>query len=947
MDMTATLRLLGHPALEREGASRVVSTRPKTLALLGLLVAGHNRPISREWLAQTLWPDDEPAQARANLRRHLHLLRQAIGKDTLLLARQTVRWNPKSALDVDVLLFERGAEEADERAVDLYRGEFCQGVLDESLQPHRLGYRIIYEGLLNALVSQALERERHADVVRLAKRALALDPLSENTVRALMRARESLGDRTGALNEYRALCARLRADLDTQPEHETTAVFEALLYAGDAARSPTNLPPEETSFVGREPDLERLGDTVRAHQVVSIVGTGGLGKTRLARRFAANHLARYAKGAFLVPVEPGDEPADLWRRIAAAIGFVHPGDPSERIVQELEAGNALLVFDACEHAAQAAREVLESLSEQTSAHLIATTRRRLTARHECVIELPPLDAPASADTAPDLLLQYSAYRLFVERATADSPALRASAHADIIVELIRKLDALPLAIELAAARTRVFPLHILLQRFGTSRVPAKLEETIASSYAVLSPEQQRAFCALSTFSGSFSLNAAEAVCAAPVEAAIAELVEASLLQTVREAEDIRYRMLDVIRSFASEHIGGDPDLRLRHARYYAQLTDAYQPHFRSAREIEYFRHADADAENFNSALRWTCKHDPALGIRLARSVMHYCVFRWNLAAITDLVERVRALPLDAVDSKARAAMLLTSGLIAKAQVAPDRAEADLREARELFRQHGNAIDEIEALFALSVVIFNQGRFEEVLPLFEQLISMQRTMGDELGATQTTLNMAAALMSLGDLERALELQRQALESFERLHFARGMGYAYRAMSLTFNRLERIDEAMKAARASVTVFETVDDCGWLADALALLSNQLSEVGRYREALPYVRRALHLLLVNAPPLQTRAVCQAAFETAAGLGHPESAALALGKAEELSRKHRLFNLQHYEDYLRHIREGVCRQLGEVQFRVLCAEGATMRLNSLSGAFDALEEGRSALLQR
>lgn len=938
MGIATTLHLLGYPTVEQDGTSRIISTRPKTLALLGLLVAGHRRPISREWLAETLWPDAEAAQARANLRRHIHMLRQAIGSDVLLLARQTIRWNPESTLDVDVFQLERSAAEPDERTAGSYGGEFCQSVYDESLEPHRLAYRTLYENLLDALVSHALLRERHTDVVRLAKRALAHNPLREVTVRALMRALESLGDRVGALNEYRALCARLSSDLGTQPEPETVALFEALLYAGDTGRSPTNLPPEETSFVGREDDLERLGATVRAQHVVSIVGTGGLGKTRLARRFAAHHLGRYTTGAFLISVEPGDEPADLWRRIAAAIGFVRPGDPRAQIASELSSKNLLLIFDSCEHASQAAGEVLERLSEQTSAHLIATTRRRLRIRNECILELHPLELPASVESVSDLLLRYSAYRLFVERAAAASPTFRATQNTKLIVELLRKLDALPLAIELAAARIRAFPLHTLLQQLGTSRVPESLEDTIASSYAVLSPEQRRVFCALSTFSSSFSLDAAEAVCAAPIEETIAELVEASLLQTVREADDVRYRMLDAIRVFASERIDENPELRVRHARYYMQLMNEYRPHFRSAREIEFFRRADADAENVNSALRWAGENDSTLAASLARSVVHYCVFRWNLAAITEVVERIVALPLDAVDVETRAAILLTSGLLAKAIIAPDRAEVDLRKARELFRHQENAVEEIEALFALTVVIFNQGRFEEALPLFEQLISMQRRMGDELGATQTTLNLAAALMSLDKLEIALELQQQALEAFERLHFARGMGYAYRAKSLTFNRLGRDDEAFEAARASVAVFETVDDSGWLADALALLSNQLSEVGRYREALPFVRRALHLLLENALPLQTRNVCQAAFETAAGLGYPKIAALALGIANELIRKHRLFVTPTYEVYLSRIEERVSRQLGEVQFRVLCAEATTMSLESFSHAFDALE---------
>lgn len=944
--MTTTLRLFGHPTLEQGGASHIVATRPKTLALLGLLVAGHSRPLSREWLAQRLWPDDESDQARANLRRHLHMLRQTIGNDSLLLTRQTVQWNSRCSLEVDALQFERGAKAIDERAAELYRGEFCQGVSEESLEPHRLSYRILYDELLSSLIAQALDLEQHHDVVRLAKRALALNPLNETTVRALMRARESLGDRTGALNEYRALYARLRAELETEPERDTTSIFESLLYSTETTQSPTNLAPEETSFVGREADIERLEDAVGACHPVSVVGTGGLGKTRLASRFAANRLSQYPKGVFLVQVEQGDVPANLWRRIAAAIGAIHPGDASERILAYLEDGDALLIFDACEHAVQAAREVVESLGEHTSAHIIATTRHRLGAKRERIIDLQPLELPSSATNAPDLV-QYSAYRLFVERAAAASPAFRANTNTELIVKLLRKLDAVPLAIELAAARTRVFPLHMVLRQFGNSRASAKLEETIASSYAILSPEQQRAFCALSTFSGSFTLQAAEAVCAAPVESEIAELVEASLLQTVRGPEYVRYRMLDVIRSFASEHINGIPDLRLRHARYYMQLANSYQPHFRSAQEIEYFRRADADAENFNSALRWACEHDPTLGVRLARSIVHYCVFRWDFAALSDFVEHAYSLPDIAVNSTTRAAMLLTSGLIAKAQVNPDRAEKDLREACELFRQHENGTDEIEALFALSVVIFNQGRFQETLPLFEQLISMQRAKGDEIGATQTTLNMAAALMSLDNLEQALELQQQALESFERLHFARGMGYAFRAKSLSYSRLQRTDEAIDAARASIAVFETIDDRDWLADALALLSNQLSEIGRYGEAFPYVRRALQLLVGNALPVQTRNVCQAAFEMAAGLGYPEIAALALGKADELSRKHRLFTTEYYNDYLRRIRERVCEQLGEVRFRVLYAEGAMMKLHSLSGAFDALEDSRSTPLQR
>jgi predicted ATPase/DNA-binding SARP family transcriptional activator len=937
------LRLFGHPALEEADHSASLALREKALALATLLATSGERPLSRVWLGAALWPDADAVQGRANLRRHVHILRRAFGDDVLRVDARSVAWNGE-LLDVDVLRFERFAAVDPQRAVDEYRGELCPGLDDDVIAPARERYRSRCLELLAKLLDEARVRADGPSAIAYARRLLELDPLHEPAARALMHELDRAGDAVAAISEYRAFAARLRGELGVVPDEDTVQLFRKLAEERASLHERGNVPAEDSSFVGREDELRRVRDGLQTHGIVTIVGPGGAGKSRLAWRSAALQRRRYANGIWNVAIASDDDADAVWARLAATMGL-QGANAHARVLRRLQEPGALVVLDECERALDVARVFASDLRQDTDVHLIATSRRMLHVAGEVLVEVGELDVPERTTSGTADLLRFSAYRLFVERAVAAKPSFRVGPeNARAIVALLRRVGALPLIVELTAARVRSLSPQQLLERADDAPLSARLDAAIASSYDALDEAARAALATVSIFHGSFSLHAAEALLGKTAADVLPQLCEASLLRARERDDEMRYELLDAVRAYASARLRDASTMRARHAAYFVALAREFGAHFRSPDEVAYFRRADAEAENFAAALRWTAEHDAPAAAALSRSLAYYYVFRWDFATISFAVERLLEAPEGSLGIRERADALLADGLIAKARVHADRAESSLREADDLFDAIGDRAGRAEALFARSVVIFNRGRMDEAIALFDRSIELLRAAGDDFGAAQALLNRAAALTTLAERwEEALALQREALAAFERLGYVRGVGYAYRAISLSLSNLAHMDEAIEAIRASVEIFDVEDDDAWLADALALYANQLCEAGRHAESLPVLRRGLSTVQRAPFPVAERNLCLALFEALVENGAWRDAATAYGRAMSLGKRHALKIAPNYDRYLRPLRERAAAELGEASFRALCVKGGAADVAALLSALDRCAQGNAA----
>lgn len=882
----ALLRLFGHPVLERDGTRTALKVPAKAVALLSIIASNHLRPLSREWLAETLWPDSPASEALANLRRHLHLCLRAIDDDALTLTRTTVQWNAQSQTDVDVIRFDTFSQTQPSLAIQEYSGELCAGISDEILESLRPRYRSAYEVLLRDLIERARAAKDDSQLAVWLQRALNHDPFDETCVRETMELRARNGDRTGALREFNAFVQRLRSELSTEPEAETTALFHRIAGGADEPRIPNNLPNASTTFVGRANELAQLSDALRASRIVTLLGPGGIGKSRLAIRAARMLLPSYRDGAWFVPLDHAATEPAIWERVAQTLGLPASDDRRTAVIHAMEHRQALLIFDTCEQAVEPARRVAESLAAGTSATILATSRRKLNAKSERIVEVPPLDIPAD-DPGRAELMQFGAYRLFIERATAVSPAFRVSA-ADVrtLISILQRTDGLPLAIELVASRANVLTIEGMRKRLPSAmraphRSPASaraqtIDETIAWSYGLLTQKQQSVFRAVGAFAGTFDIEDVEQLCGGTADVALAlfELVDASLVSVSASGNDVRYRLLDTTREFARRHLlerEGSQTL-LRHAELFAH----------KAREI-----AAATEDRLGALLAQTLAAMPDYLCAIDNSREHgridYALqilegihrFGVRKHAAPEMLERI-----DSLLAAAGAATLAQRARLTRmaAMLTHDDLERNFAldvKAIELYQQLGDEVGLCDAMSAHAATLFYMGRNDQS----ERLLLEVCERAQRVGATRIYLKSAGRLGALiNDYERAVEFLVPAVEQMLEIGELRQAAWAYRSLAACAFFSQRWEEAAKWADESLALFEKNAEPLMQALLATMRGCALQQAGRDAEAVRSHLRALPLCAGFEQYVETVECLEDMASTLAALGDCAPAARLVG---------------------------------------------------------------------
>ncbi|MDP8924600.1 MAG: tetratricopeptide repeat protein, partial [Chloroflexota bacterium] len=511
---------------------------------------------------------------------------------------------------------------------------------------------------------------------------------------------------------------------------------------------PRTLPVETTSLVGRGRDVEQIRAQFRSGaRILTLTGPGGVGKTRLAVQAAVEVAEEIGGVAAFVALAAVVDPSLVGPTIARTLGASErPGRSiAATLIEHLRDKDLVLILDNFEQVAPAAPLVGELLGAAPGLRVLVTSRALLRISGEHDYPVQPLALPVGAansvgENAVDDALRFGAVRLFVERARALKPDFALTDEtAPIVVDVCRRLDGLPLAIELAAARVRLLPPRALLARLerrlpfliaGPADLPARqrtLRGAIAWSYDLLDPEEQSLFRQLTVFAGGIGLDAAEAVCRVIVPEVdvlegLASLLDKSLLRTVEHPDDEpRYAMLDTIREYGLEQLEASGDLddaRRRHAAYYLALTEDAEARLTGPDQARWLDRLDLEHDNLRAALQWCTEHDTGSGLRLAATLWRFWYVRAYFTEGRDWLARLLPLPEARVRTATRALALNGAGNLAYNQGDYAAAEACHQESLEIRRELGDRRGIAGSLNNLGLIARDRGDFAGATDLFE-------------------------------------------------------------------------------------------------------------------------------------------------------------------------------------------------------------------------------------
>jgi predicted ATPase len=666
----------------------------------------------------------------------------------------------------------------------------------------------------------------------------------------------------------------------------------------------TNLPQALTSFVGRARELAQVRDQARRARMVTLVGPGGTGKTRLMIEAASALLDRFPDGVWLVELAAIADPAQLAQAIAVSLSARAEGNvPALTVVQAaLVEKKTLLLLDNCEHIVDEAARIAEALLRALpQLHILATSREPLATEGEVVHRVPSLSVPEPDTHGIAAILESEAVRLFVERAQAAAPSFTLSErNAEVVAHVCERLDGIPLALELAAARLGALSIDELASRLhdrfhlltGGRRTALPRQRTLRAlidwSYDLLSEDERAVLMTIAVFAGGFTLGAAESIrdTAAPITKSVVDalerLVQKSLLiADLDHGSETRYRLLETIREYATEKLieaGRANDARRRHFDYFLALAERAEPELRTPRVLEWLERLEADHDNLRAALDWAADADPRGHARLAGALHEFWDARGHFAEARTRLER--AIMLHTTEDASRLKALLGCGAVVYRLDNRERAASILDETEALARRLGDARREAEALLWRARDLDYQG--PEVLePMAKKALDLCRSLDHRWGIGLAIWIFGRVATLRGN---PAEAQRLFLESAE--EFDRGGCVMMTALARSWagqSAVDRLDfdaarplleSALTEHRRLGNVHEAATTLRSLGQ-LALNVADLDEARRASEESLSVFRGLHDLNCGSLSMLILAnVAHAMGEPALALRHAEDAA-------------------------------------------------------------------------
>jgi predicted ATPase/transcriptional regulator with XRE-family HTH domain len=628
----------------------------------------------------------------------------------------------------------------------------------------------------------------------------------------------------------------------TMPEHETGG--DAVPPVRIAQPSRTNLPVALTSFIGREREQGEVRALLDAARLVTLTGAGGAGKTRLALALAEAVLGEYPDGIWLVELASLADPTLVVQAVAVALGLREEPYRSllATLIDYLTEKHLLLVLDNCEHLVSACAELAATLLQRSPrVRILATSRETLSVPGETTYRVPSLAVPDLAHLpSMEDLAGYAAVQLFLSRAQSRRPDFTLGVpNARAVAEVCARLDGMPLAIELAAARVSVLPVEGIAARLddrfqvltGGPRTALPRHQTLRAtldwSYALLTEAERALLRRLCVFTGGWSLEAAVAVCGMPgdLPGAVLEglsfLVDKSLVHTTPQADGTpRFGMLETIRQYGRDHLaasGEAADIQRAHALYYLEVAEVAEPELLGREQVHWLTYLELEHDNLRVALRWAHdQQESEIALRLGGALASFWCARGHLREGREWLEKLLLLPAggdpaglaarqrtsgagplhyDAyeatnmrqtepqappaqrrLDMRARAWVLRGVGFLTLWQADYGQAQSSLEDAVARCREIDGTEDLADALNLLGTTMRFQGKYRRATLLYDESLALYRTLGEQWGIARELMNLGEVALELGDFIRALPLVEESLSLSRELGDTRGVANA---------------------------------------------------------------------------------------------------------------------------------------------------------------------------
>ncbi len=903
MPSTLHIRLLGdfHLVYGETVVTRLNADRLQSL--LTYLLLHRRAPQPRQQLAFLIWPDSTEAQARANLRNLLHQLRRALpdADEFIEIESLTLQWRPGAPFVLDVADFQEALAEAKraeqageqaaarqalERAVALYQGDLMPGCYDDWIIPIREELRQSLQAALERLLHLLEAMQEYREAIRYAQRLVQFDPLYEAGYVQWMRLHALGGDRAAVRRVYDSCVNVLKRELGVGPSQTTREAFERLLRPEPLTAAPPEpqvtpaparqvsptavtgarpLPPQRTPFLGREEELEEIAVLLAdpACRLLSVVGPGGIGKTRLALRVAEMPAQDGGEAAF-VPLASVSSAELLVPAIGEALGFAFHGgtDPQTQLLNFLRERRTLLVLDNFEHLLEGVGLLSEMLNHAPGVKLLVTSRVRLNLHEEWVFGLEGLPVPAQGEG----LEENSAVALFVQSAARVASGFALAREERVAVARIcRMVEGMPLGIEVAAAWARVLsPTEIAgeIERSldflvnSQRNVPERhrsLRALFEHSWKLLSPAEQQVLQRLSVFRGGFRRDAAEQVAGASLPV-LSALVDQSLL---RRAEGGRYDLHELLRQFAASKLREDVEreraARDLHSSYYLMLLHTRLKSLEGVDQQATLAALGVEVDNLRAAWQWATEHGHIPELRqAARGLTRLFQMRgWLFEAVllfrrvVEVLETEQTPNLSERERRTALGQMLTNqGYCYTILRDPEGVGRGLlKRAIALLGDGDDPASLGEAYTYASLLAFRVGEFDEVESLSRKAVALSRELNDVWVLVLALNTLGLVEQQKGQYQEARALYAESLEICRATGNHQGAALALNLDSDMAYAQGRYIEAKQALLESLEICRTLNDRWLTAIALCQLGRVIHALGESTEAVSLFQESLSL--------------------------------------------------------------------------------------------------------
>ena len=887
------VRLLGQFDVKRDGTAVTIPSRTaQTLFAYLILTAGTAH--LREKLASLVSPDTAAEIALKDLHHELGL-GKAIGTKAsrqrtvayFRFDKTSISFDPQSEywLDVAVLkkpLSKRVSADALIGTLSLYRGKLLPSWYDDWVVLEREHIHALFEQRMTRLLELLIQEQRWQQVLEWGERWIVLGQTPEPAYRALMVAHHALGHESQVDSVYGRCIRAMRNDLGIEPPEQIRALYERLSKSESSsqvsqarATSPppqryethdeaspalshpipsSHLPIPLTSFIGREREIEQVERSFTTTRLLTLIGAGGIGKTRLAIRVAGDLAHQSESQVWWVDFAALSDPELVPQTVVTALGLNERRDRSisESLIDFLRSKRIVLILDNCEHLRDACKNIIEEmLSACPDLRILTTSRESLNCPGELTWLVPSLSAPTTSDIAsPEQLMQSEAVRLFVERARAaqgGQPFTLTTQNAVSVSRICQRLEGMPLAIELAAARAGVLSASQIALRLdnmfqiltrGTPELLPRHQTLRAAmdwSFDLLSEQERVLFRRLAVFQGGFALETIEEICADEIIDReyildrLSELIDKSLvLVSNRQGMQARFRLLESIRQYAWEKLqesGEANAIRQRHCDWFLKMAETAHAEWRGPKQKELFDQLEIEHDNLRAALDWSTRESSGaeMGLRLGIALWrfwevhsHYSEGRRHMAQLLTLPEAARRTAL-------RGQALNVAGYLAFVQGDYDAASMFLGEGLDIAHELDDPRLTADITYSLGLAARIRGDTGDSVELLETSLTAYQGLHDRVGTYITLYNLAEAARELGDYGRAFALHKESLalkrEQGDRWSIANSL-WSLAILCLQRGERQRAAEFVEESLSLFRDLGDIGDCALCLDTVAAI-------------------------------------------------------------------------------------------------------------------------------